>query len=122
MAEYLISFNDEWTGDNTDAELEAKSRLLRPLIAEMTERGVLVFTGGLLDGALCSVDAASGEPVFTEGPLVESEQHLGGFAVVEVADEAEARLWAGRIATACGWPQELRQFMGHRERAESAPS
>ena len=37
-------------------------------------------------------------------------EHLGGFAVVDVADEEAARRWAGRIAAACGWPQEVRRF------------
>jgi hypothetical protein len=27
-----------------------------------------------------------------------------------VADEKAARLWAGKIAVACGWPQEVRRF------------
>jgi hypothetical protein len=57
-----------------------------------------------------SVDASSGAPLFTDGPYVESKEHLGGFAVVDVADEEEARLWAGKIAVACGWPQEVRRF------------
>jgi hypothetical protein len=35
---------------------------------------------------------------------------LGGFAVVDVADEEAARLWTGRVAVACGWPQEVRRF------------
>ena len=49
-------------------------------------------------------------PLFTDGPFVESKEHLGGFAVVDVADEEAARLWAGKIAVACGWPQEVRRF------------
>src|SRR4051812_14238237 len=49
-------------------------------------------------------------PVFTDGPYVETKDHLGGFAVVDVANEDAARLWAGRIAVACGWPQEVRRF------------
>jgi YCII-related domain len=53
---------------------------------------------------------SSGTPLFTDGPFVESKEHLGGFAVVDVADEEEARLWAGKIAVACGWPQEVRRF------------
>ena len=57
-----------------------------------------------------SVDASSGAPLFTDGPYVESKEHLGGFAVVDVPDEEAARLWAGRIAVACGWPQEVRVF------------
>lgn len=39
-------------------------------------------------------------------------EYLGGLTIVDVADEAEAHIWAGRIAEACGWPQELRQFHG----------
>jgi hypothetical protein len=39
-----------------------------------------------------------------------SKEYLGGFAVVDVADEEAARLWAGKIAVACGWPQEVRRF------------
>ena len=120
MTEYLISFNDEWTGDNTLEELQAKARVLGPLIKEMTERGVLLFTGGLaLDAPVYSVDASTGTPVFTDGPYVESKEHLGGIAVIDVATEEEARMWAGRIAEGCGWPQEVRPFMPHRERAET---
>jgi hypothetical protein len=59
-----------------------------------------------------SVDASSGTPLFTDGPFVESKEHVGGFAVVDVADEEAPRLWAGKIAVACGWPQEVRTFPG----------
>jgi hypothetical protein len=55
-------------------------------------------------------DPSSGSPVFTDGPFVETKEHLGGFAVVDVADDAEARYWAGRIAVAVGWPQEVHRF------------
>lgn len=110
MTEYLIAFNGEWVPDHTVEELRAKSTALRPLVAEMKAAGVLIFTGGLDDGPVFSVDASSGTPLFTDGPFVESKEHLGGFAVVDVADEEAARLWAGKIAVACGWPQEVRRF------------
>ena len=111
MTEYLIAFNDEWVPDHTVEELRAKSKVLQPLVAEMKAAGVLIFTGGL-DGAapVFSVDASSGTPLFTDGPFIETKEHLGGFAVVDVADEQAARLWAGKIAVACGWPQEVRRF------------
>jgi hypothetical protein len=35
-------------------------------------------------------------------------------AIVDVADEEAARLWAGKIAVACGWPQEVRRFQPNR--------
>ena len=111
MTEYLIAFNDEWVPDHTDEELREKSKAVRALVAEMQDAGVLIYTNGLDDAApVFSVDASSGKPLFTDGPFIESKEHLGGFAVVDVADEEAARLWAGKIAVACGWPQEVRRF------------
>jgi hypothetical protein len=111
MTEYLIAFNDEWVPNHTDEQLAGKSMAVRALIAEMKAAGVFVFTGGLDVGTpVFSVDAVSGEPVFTDGPFAESKEHLGGFAVVDVADEEAARLWAGKVAVACGWPQEVHRF------------
>jgi hypothetical protein len=111
MTEYLIAFNDEWVPDHTVDELREKSKAVRSLIAEMKAAGVFIFLGGLDDAApVFSVDASSGTPLFTDGPFIESKEYLGGFTVVDVADEAEARMWAGKIAVACGWPQEVRRF------------
>lgn len=111
MTEYLIAFNDEWVPDLTLAELREKSTTTRALITEMTAAGVFVYSnGGLSETPVFSVDAASGEPVFTDGPYAETKEHLGGFLVVEVPDEASARHWAGKVAIACGWPQEVRPF------------
>lgn len=111
MTEYLIAFNDEWVPDHTDEELREKATAVRALVAEMKEAGVFIFTGGLDDAApVFSVDASSGTPLFSDGPFAETKEHLGGFAVVDVADEAAARYWAGRIAATCGWTQEVRPF------------
>lgn len=118
MPEYLISFNDTWVGEWTEEELHAKTLVLRPLIAEMKERGVLIFTGGLDSGPLFNVTPDGETPVFTDGPYVETKEHIGGFAVIDVADEDAARHWAGQIAVACGWPQEVYEFMPHHEVAE----
>ena len=112
MTEYLIAFNDEWVPDLTLTELREKSRTTGALVAEMKAAGVFVYTnGGLVaETPVFSVDASSGEPLFTDGPYAETKEHLGGFLVVEVPDEASARHWAGRVAVACGWPQEVRPF------------
>jgi hypothetical protein len=118
MTEYLIAFNDEWVPDYTDEEFRRIGAAVKQVREEMKAAGVLVFTGGLDDAApVFSVDASSGTPLFTDGPFVESKEHLGGLAVVDVPDEAAARLWAGRIATACAWPQEV-----HRFRVPSTPA
>ena len=112
MAPYLIAFNDEWVPELTTEEVRERATSARALMEEMTAAGVFVFSDGGLDAstALCSVDPSSGAPVFTDGPFVETKEHLGGFAVVDVPGDAEARYWAGRIAVAVGWPQEVHRF------------
>jgi hypothetical protein len=112
MALYLIAFNDEWVPDLTVEELRERAGSARAVIEEMTTAGVFVFSDGGLDAStvVCSVDPSSGSAVFTDGPFVETKEHLGGFAVVDVPDDAAARHWAGRIAVAVGWPQEVHRF------------
>ena len=89
-----------------------EGHLRQAVIEEMTAAGAFVFSDGGLDAStvVCSVDPSSGSPLFTDGPFVETKEHLGGFAVVDVPDDAKARYWAGRIAVAVGWPQEVHRF------------
>ena len=78
---------------------------------EMKAAGVYVFAGGLEeDGPVYSADPTRGDVLITDGPYVETKEWLGGFAVVDVADDEAAKMWAGKIAEACGWPQEVRRF------------
>jgi hypothetical protein len=112
MALYLIAFNDEWTPDLALEELRERGRAGSAMIEEMTVAGVFVFSDGGLDAStvVCSVNPSGGSAIFTDGPFVEAKEHLGGFTVVDVADDAAARYWAGRIAVAVGWPQEVHRF------------
>lgn len=111
MAEYLIFFNDEWVTETNDEGWRQRSRDVRAVIDEMKGAGVFIFTGGLdNDAAAFHVEPKDGGPVFTDGPYAETKETFGGFAAVDVADEAAARYWAGRVAVACDWPQEVRIF------------
>jgi hypothetical protein len=114
MTRYLIAFNDEWVPDLTSEDVEERARSARSVIEEMEAAGVFLFTDGGLDAStlVCSVDPNGDSPVFTDGPFVETKEHLGGFAVVDVPDDEQARYWAGRIAVAVGWPQEVHRFPG----------
>ena len=112
MAEYLIYFNQQWVGDHTEEWFRGRGPLARAVVNEMKAAGVFVFAGGLeedVDTAF-SADATSGTLTFSDGPFVETKEYLGGFAVVDVADDEAARFWAGKVAEACGWPQEVRRF------------
>ncbi|GAA1504935.1 hypothetical protein GCM10009740_39890 [Terrabacter terrae] len=112
MTEYLITFNDEWVQEHTEEQIKDKAAAARAVLDDMRAVDALVFTNGGLDRstALFSVEAKDGEPVFTDGPYVETKEHLGGFCVVDVADDEAARYWAGRLATALDWPQEVHRF------------
>ncbi|XTZ14643.1 YciI family protein [Micromonospora echinospora] len=121
MTEYLITFNDEWVPAHTAEEIRAKGVAGRAVIEEMRAADVLIFSNGGLDRstAVCSVESVDGRPVFTDGPYVETKEHLGGFAVVDVPDDETARYWAGRLATALDWPQEVHRFRGPGEARRS---
>ena len=112
MPKYLIAFNDEWVPDHTPEEIRRTSDASQVVTEDMKAAGVFVFGDGGIDAstAVCNVVSDNGRPVFTDGPYAETKEHLGGFAVVDVPDDAEARYWAGRIAVAVGWAQEVHRF------------
>ncbi len=111
MTEYLIYFNQQWVGDHTEEWFRGRGPLARTVVAEMKAAGVYVFAGGLEEqGPVCSADPTSGTSVITDGPYVETKEFLGGFAVLDVADVEAAKMWAAKVAGACGWPHEVRRF------------
>jgi hypothetical protein len=111
MPEYLIYFNQQWVGDHTEEWFRGRGPLAMAVIDEIKAAGAYVFAGGLEeDGPVFSADATSGRLTFTDGPFADTKQVLGGLTIVDVADEQEARMWAGKIAEACGWPQEVRRL------------
>lgn len=112
MPEYLIYFNQQWVGDHTDEWFRKRGPLAMAVVDDMRAAGVYVFAGGLAEPETAfSADATSGTLTFTDGPFVKTEEFIGGLAVVDVPDEEAAKVWAGRLAEACGWPQEARRFM-----------
>ena len=119
MTLYLIAFNDEWVPDLTKEEVRERGKAGRAVIEEMRAAGAFVFSDGGLGTStvVCSVEPGNGSPVFSDGPYVETKEHLGGFAVVDVPGDREARYWAGRIAVAVGWPQEVHRFPKPPDRA-----
>ena len=111
MAEYLIYFNQQWVGEHTPEWFRSRGPLAAAVVEEMKDAGVYVFAGGLEEGGpVYSADATSGSALVTDGPYVETKEFLGGLTVVDVDDDETATTWAGRLAQACGWPQEVRRF------------
>ena len=110
MAEYLIYFNQQWVGDHTEEWFPSRVAPSMEVVEEMQEAGVFIYGAGLDENSpVFAADATSGEVLVTDGPFVETKEVLGGFAVVDVADDEAAKYWAGRLAEGCGWPQEVRR-------------
>jgi hypothetical protein len=115
MTQYLIYFNQQWVGDHSAEWFASRAPLAMAVIDEMKAAGVYVFAGGLEEQGsplftVASADATSGTLTITDGPYAETTEVLGGLTVVDVEDEDAARMWAGKVAVACGWPQEIRRF------------
>ena len=51
-----------------------------------------------------------GKVLVTDGPYLETKEHIGGFWVSECTDLNEALAWGHQAAVACRAPVEVRPF------------
>ena len=118
MKQYLLSVHH--TGDYPTPPEEDMQRMFTQVDAfnqQIVESGAWVFGGGLHPrDTATTVRFKEGQTLVTDGPYAETKEFLGGFAVVDVDDDETAKMWAGRLAEGCGWPQEVRRF-GRRPQA-----
>ena len=105
MAQYLISVLDDSTGSATDDEMAAIDVFNERLRAD----GHWVFAGGLGAPATATViDGRGGEPVFTDGPYLESKEYLAGFWIIEAPHLDAALRLAAQGSRSCNRRVELR--------------
>ena len=112
MAKYLVAIHHPDDYDAAAVEDEAMVRDIEMLNAEMQAAGVRIFAGGLQRaGSAKSLRAQSdGTVLVTDGPYVETKEHVGGFWILEAADLDEALAWGRKAAVACRAPFEVRPF------------
>jgi hypothetical protein len=110
MTQYLVAIHHPDDYDPS-VETEAMSRDIDVLNDEMVAAGVRVFVGGLSPaGSAKSLRAQpDGKVLITDGPYLETKEHIGGFWVLEAADMGEALAWGRKAAVACRAPVEVRQ-------------
>jgi hypothetical protein len=81
------------------------------LEGEMRSAGAWVFSGRLHEPDSATVVRVSdGEVLTTDGPFVESREHLGGFYIIEAEDLDAALGWASKVTAAINAPIEVRPF------------
>jgi hypothetical protein len=108
MGQYVISVLTE-TGDFATAEEDAAIDVFN---SQLQAQGQWVFAGGLASPSSATViDARDGEPVFTDGPYLESKEWVAGFWIIEAADlDVALRLAAGG-SKSCNRRVELRPLL-----------
>ena len=100
MAHYLLSMH---YGESTpsEEELEPVMKQVELFNQELRANGSWVFTAGLEPASTATVvRLEGGKPVTTDGPYLETKEHLGGFWVIQAADLDEALAWGTKATEA----------------------
>ncbi|HET9945703.1 MAG TPA: YciI family protein [Actinomycetes bacterium] len=106
--QYLVSVIDDTTGSADADEMAA----IDVFNARLQAEGHWVFAGGLgSPDAATVIDNRNGQAVITDGPFLESKEHLAGFWVIEAADLDAALALAADGSKACNRKLEVRPFL-----------
>jgi hypothetical protein len=106
--QYLVSVINETDDLATEAEMAAIDAFNDGLQAG----GHWVFAAGLGSPSSATViDNRGGEPMFTDGPFLESKEHIVGFWVMEAPDLDVALKLAAEGSKACNRKVEVRPFL-----------
>jgi hypothetical protein len=115
MAKYLLathSVEGETRPSMTGEEMERFGREMHALNEEIRAAGAWIFGGALHGPETATVmDNTAGDAVTTDGPFVESKEHLAGFYILEAEDLDEALKWASKTSACIRKPIEVRPFM-----------
>jgi hypothetical protein len=111
---YLVAIHLPDDYDPITAVDEAMVRDIDALNDEMVAAGIRTFGDGLhpATGAKSLRAQPDGTVIITDGPYLETKEHMGGFWILEAADLEEALVWGSKAAVACRVPVEVRAFMG----------
>jgi hypothetical protein len=106
--QYLVSVINDTADLATPDEMAAIDVFNDRLQAE----GHWVFAGGLgSPSAATVIDNRGEEPMFTDGPFLESKEYLVGFWIIEAADLDVALKLAAEGSKACNRKIEVRPFL-----------
>ena len=93
----------------TEAMMEEIHALNRELIAA----GARKFACGISPAANAKTvqKQSDGTVTVTDGPYIETKEHMGGFWILEAANLDEALAWAKKAAISCDVPGEVRELL-----------
>lgn len=110
MTQYLVAIHHP-DGYDSASEDEAMHRDIDRLNDEMVAAGIRLFVGGLKPfGEARAVRRRGRDLTITDGPYLETKEHIAGFWVLELPSMDEALAWGRKAATACRANVEVRPF------------
>jgi hypothetical protein len=111
--QYLVTIHHPDDYDSS-VEDEAMTRDIDLLNEEMEAAGARFFAGGLSPASSAKSLRAQpdGEVVVTDGPYLQTKEHVGGLWILEAADMDAALAWGRKAVVACRAPVEVRRFYG----------
>ena len=109
---YLVAIHHPDDYDPSVTEDEAMHGDIDALNDEMEAAGARIFVGGLRPhaSAMSLRPQPDGSVLLTDGPYLKTNEHVGGFWVLEAADLDAALAWGRKAAVACRVPVEVRPF------------
>src|ERR671914_1027306 len=114
MAKYLLSIHatqGEAPPQMSEEEMQRTWKEMQALNEEIRSAGAWVF-GGSLHGPETAtvVRDTEGDAITTDGPFIESKEHLAGFYILEADDLDAALKWATKTSACVGKPIEVWPF------------
>ncbi len=112
MPQYLVAI---YHPDDYDPSVETEAMIeqIHALNREMVAAGARKLACGLSPaGKAKSLRAQpAGKVNVTDGPYLETKEHMGGFWILEAADMDEALAWARKGSVACRASAEVREML-----------
>jgi hypothetical protein len=112
MPQFLVAIHHP---DNYQPSLEDEAMMddIHALNKEMEAAGARFFAGGLQSAphAKSLRKQPGGTMVLTDGPYLETKEHIGGFWILNAADMDEAVAWGRKALVACRASVEVREFL-----------
>ena len=111
MTQYLVAIHlpDDFDPSGADKAME---RDIDVLNEEMEAKRARLFAGGLRPAreAKSLRSQPDGKVLMTDGPFLETKEHVGGLSILLAADMDEALAWARKGAVAGRGACEVRAF------------
>ena len=112
MPQYLVA---NYLPDDFDPSTvtEAMIQQIHSVNRELIAAGVRKFACGMAppDSAKTLRRKPDGKVLVTDGPYVETKEHMGGFWILECADMDEALAWARKGTITCDAVGEVRELL-----------